>query len=488
MQQQREFITAHACHGVVSGYTGQQARGHFLQHPVAGGMAQRVIDRFETVEIEEHQHHPGLLALCLLQRRMQAILKQCAVGQVRQRVVISQAVDAVLTGLALADVAEEAHITGQVAFVIDHCRDADPGRIVFAVASLEPDFTFPGALPVQLPEDVAQVRFLFAFNGEHARQLVEHLSDFVAADAREGLVGLHDIACGVGDEDGRGGMLKYCGSHAQVFFGAALLADVPADAENALEIAVFIPYQYHAQFHRDLATVCTQAVEQKHPGGHFVAQPRQLLRLVEDFADAADERIKTGQLLGVGNGGRPAVPGNPVGAVAQRALDRGADVIDGQMGVGGKDHVADAFGEHTVALFAVAQRLAGRNLLGDVLGNADDARDKMFCVPGQCLLAHVEATPVVLVIAKAQHALQQLVVPVVALAQAHVLIALGIVRVQQYFPEELAHRAQFELVVAQRMAKMVVAVDHALAEHVLHIQVVRHGADHIGPEAFAVQQ
>ncbi|MNS85654.1 hypothetical protein D3C72_1195270 [compost metagenome] len=35
---------------------------------------------------------------------------------------------------------------------------------------------------------------------------------------------------------------------------------------------------------------------------------------------------------------------------------------------------------------------------------------------------------------------------------------------------------------------MVVAVDHALADHILHIQVIRHGAHHVRPEPFAFLQ
>ncbi|RMN60566.1 hypothetical protein ALQ55_200113 [Pseudomonas savastanoi pv. savastanoi] len=132
-------------------------------------MAQRVIDRFEAVQVEKHQHHPGLLALGVLQRRMQAVLKQGAIGQVSQGVVVGQTVDTVFTGLALADIAEKAHITRQIAFIVEHCGNADPGRVVFAVTALEPDFTFPGALAVQLFEDVAQVVFLFRFHREHAR-------------------------------------------------------------------------------------------------------------------------------------------------------------------------------------------------------------------------------------------------------------------------------------------------------------------------------
>ncbi|MOA04634.1 hypothetical protein D3C78_1242010 [compost metagenome] len=49
LQQQGELITAHARHGVVIVDTGQQAQGHVLEHAIARGVAQGVVDRLETV-------------------------------------------------------------------------------------------------------------------------------------------------------------------------------------------------------------------------------------------------------------------------------------------------------------------------------------------------------------------------------------------------------------------------------------------------------
>ncbi|MNY40391.1 hypothetical protein D3C86_1751310 [compost metagenome] len=76
LQEQGEFVAAHPRHGVVIVDATEQARGHFLEHAVAGGVAQGVVDRLEAIEVEEHQHHPRLLPFGRLQCRVQAILEQ----------------------------------------------------------------------------------------------------------------------------------------------------------------------------------------------------------------------------------------------------------------------------------------------------------------------------------------------------------------------------------------------------------------------------
>lgn len=170
-------------------------------------------------------------------------------------------------------------------------------------------------------------------------------------------------------------MLEDRGRHAQVFLGAALLADVATDPEYAFERAVFVPDQYQSQLDRDLAPVGPQAVEQEQLGLHLAAQQRQLIRFVQGFADPVHQAIDARQLLRVGDGRLPAVLENPVDVIAEHHLHRRADVIERQLVVGGENHVADAFGEHAVALLAVAQGFAGLDLLGDVLGHADDPCD-----------------------------------------------------------------------------------------------------------------
>lgn len=295
LQQQGELVAAHARHGVVVIHAGQQTQGHVLEHAVAGGMAEGVVDRLETIQVEEHQHHPGLLPFGLLQRVVQAVLEQCAVGQVGEGVVVGQAVDALFAGLALADVGEEAHVAGQVALVIEYCSNADPRRVVVAVAALEPHLAFPTAALVQLLDHIAQVAFLLFIDGKHARQLIEHFTDGITADTAERFVGLDDIAGRVGDEDRRRGVLEYRRGHAQVFFGAALLADVAAHAKHAFKTLVIVPHQHQAQLDRDLAAIGAQAVEQEQLGWQLAAQLGQLRRVAHGVADAFHQAVDAGE-------------------------------------------------------------------------------------------------------------------------------------------------------------------------------------------------
>ena len=90
--------------------------------------------------------------------------------------------------------------------------------------------------------------------------------------------------------------------------------------------------------------------------------------------------------------------------------------------------------------------------------------------------------------AKAQLAVQLGGVSGLALLLTQVVVMLGVFGVQQDFPEVLAHLLQFGLVVAQGVAQMMVAENHALADHILHIQVIGHRAHHIRPEAFTLHQ
>ncbi|MNZ39224.1 hypothetical protein D3C78_567130 [compost metagenome] len=149
-------------------------------------------------------------------------------------------------------------------------------------------------------------------------------------------------------------MFEDRGGHAQVFFRTALLADVAAHAQHTLEALAVVPHQHQAQLDRDLAAIGAQAVEQKQLVGQVLAQLCQLFPVAHGLADPFHQAVDAGELGRVGDNRLPAVFEDPVGVVAQHCLHRGADVVELQLAVGGEDHVADAFGEHAVALLAVA--------------------------------------------------------------------------------------------------------------------------------------
>ncbi len=57
VEQQRELVAAEARQRVLLARRGLQARGDVLEQQVAGGMAERVVDVLEAVEVEEEERH-----------------------------------------------------------------------------------------------------------------------------------------------------------------------------------------------------------------------------------------------------------------------------------------------------------------------------------------------------------------------------------------------------------------------------------------------
>jgi hypothetical protein len=96
-QQDGELVTAEPRDGVGAAHRAAQPFGHRLQHHVAVGVAERVVDLLEPVEVDEHE---GDAAGCrTVERRIGPLPQQRPVGQAGERVV--QRLPAV--GLGLGD-------------------------------------------------------------------------------------------------------------------------------------------------------------------------------------------------------------------------------------------------------------------------------------------------------------------------------------------------------------------------------------------------
>ena len=93
-QHHHELVAADAADGVADAQLLHQAQRHFLQQHVADGVAERVVDGLEAVEVDEH--HRGLLAVAVGQRErlLQAVLQQAPVGQAGERVVVGEVLGA----------------------------------------------------------------------------------------------------------------------------------------------------------------------------------------------------------------------------------------------------------------------------------------------------------------------------------------------------------------------------------------------------------
>ena len=109
LQQDRELVAAEAGGGVGGADAGRDPLGHLEQHPVAGGVAEAVVDGLEVVEVDEHDGHADALAQRPRHGVADALVEQRAVGQVGDRVVEGLVGELLLELLALGDVAAVEH-------------------------------------------------------------------------------------------------------------------------------------------------------------------------------------------------------------------------------------------------------------------------------------------------------------------------------------------------------------------------------------------
>ena len=98
-----EFVAAHARDRVGLADASPQPRGDHLEELVAGGMAQRIVDVLEEIEVEQMHGH-DVVAFDARQRQLQPLVEQHAVGQAGQRVVQRHVRDLGLRAALLGDV------------------------------------------------------------------------------------------------------------------------------------------------------------------------------------------------------------------------------------------------------------------------------------------------------------------------------------------------------------------------------------------------
>ncbi len=91
-QQNRKLVAAETRHGVAFAHTARQSLGDRLQHSIACGVAERVVDGFEAIEIEQEHGLHLIVAAGHRDRLFQTIFEEHLVGQVGQRVVIGEVI------------------------------------------------------------------------------------------------------------------------------------------------------------------------------------------------------------------------------------------------------------------------------------------------------------------------------------------------------------------------------------------------------------
>ena len=89
-QHEREFVAAKPRHHVSVTQKGPEPRGQLLEHAVARLVAERVVDGFEPVEVEDQQAERLARLLGGQNGVFEPIAQQDAIRQIRQRVVIRE--------------------------------------------------------------------------------------------------------------------------------------------------------------------------------------------------------------------------------------------------------------------------------------------------------------------------------------------------------------------------------------------------------------
>ena len=101
-QQHRELVATQPRHRIGRPQGAAQPHRHFLQHLIAGVVAERVVDFLEAVEIDQQHGEAALIAMRSQDRLLQPVLEQRAIGQIGQRIVIGEIGNALIGQVALA--------------------------------------------------------------------------------------------------------------------------------------------------------------------------------------------------------------------------------------------------------------------------------------------------------------------------------------------------------------------------------------------------
>ena len=100
-RQHHELVATHARHGIGFAQRALHARGHRLEHLVAHGVAEGVVDDLEAVEVDEVHREPAPVATRLIDGERQVIQEQLAIRQTRERIVEGELRDLLRRGLRL---------------------------------------------------------------------------------------------------------------------------------------------------------------------------------------------------------------------------------------------------------------------------------------------------------------------------------------------------------------------------------------------------
>ena len=285
LEHDREFVATDAGHGIAIADVVAQAAAGRLEHAVAGGMAHRIVDVLEAIEIEE-QHGDLASAAARADHGMAEPLgKQGAVGQAGQGVVVGQVAQLLLGALALGDIGQHADVMRALALRVAHLGALQPAQEFLAVLAALPQLAAPEALA---HDRIAQV--LVVLGGmlcavEQGHGTPDDLVFLPAGDAGEGRVHRNELEVEIADRDRLAHAADHFLDDAALALGFARCGDVARGAANAQRSALLVALD-------DLAA-------RQHPDPFVLADAHALLGFEQGHlvADVVVETLGDGALV-----------------------------------------------------------------------------------------------------------------------------------------------------------------------------------------------
>ena len=196
-QHDGEFVAADAGDGALRARHFLQPLGGSAQHAVAGGMAQRIVDVLEVVQIEEQQCQPVALPACLHDGARQAFGQQGAVRQVGQRIVVGEVTQLVLDAAPFGDVAGHQHEQLPLGGGFAQRTALHRAQEIAAVLAALPHLATPAVLGVDGTSSVLVERRFVAVAVQQAGVAAQDLCFRIPGHAAERGIDRHEAEIGV---------------------------------------------------------------------------------------------------------------------------------------------------------------------------------------------------------------------------------------------------------------------------------------------------
>ena len=244
LQYHGELVPAQARDGVLVADGLLQARRRGAQDAVAGGVAERVVDVLEAVQIEEQHRDTRAVAPRPYDGARQPLRQQRAVRQAGERVVVGQVAQFLLGAFLIGDVRQHGDIMAALAACVLHAAGLQPAQQLGAVLALLPDLARPHAVAIELGAHAEVVLGVVLVAVEQAGGAADHLGVAVAGHAREGGVDRHEHEVAIEHHHRLGHAAQDFAGHPAFALGAAVGGDVAGGTGHAQGAAIDVAFHH----------------------------------------------------------------------------------------------------------------------------------------------------------------------------------------------------------------------------------------------------